>query len=385
MTSQHQPADGDQPDRRLTRGEVLSFPFLAVPGLAAGALSWRGQYEKALEVFPQAFAAMVPVAVDGMIVGCGVRWVSLVRAGKPAHGWRATTHLFVAITILLNGLAAHTPGSVPWHLAAPAAVSLLVELIGRDAARRHREEVGGDEDRISFRMWVTDPVGSARAWVGIARSRERAAFAERSRYAKRRATIDYLGHAVPGKEHAGARSLLVRHLEDGSLTDRALVDSIDAELDRIESTGSDRIEPDRVDRIVRAALRAAAVGRVDRPEPESTPIESAGVVDPIGLVDRPAEPSAAVGAGVNGSAPQSAGAQTLVVAAGANGHRRTTAKVPDPNQVSDALEVVKAAIAANELPQEPSAEAIRRHIRKAPKIAQAVRDHLRDGTTPETP
>ena len=371
--------------RRTPKGEAnprkagdprLAYAVLALPAIAGAVLSWKGLYDAAEDVFGRDLAVIFPLLVDTLIAGASLRWVASVRAGHPIGGWRSLTHAGVVATVGLNAYASPTLGDVPWHVAAPLVWSALVELVARDAAGRRQVEDGDNHETITLRLWLTAPIESFRAWIGLARAAERKAFAVRSVHTRRRAAVDYLRRHVSDRS---ARRLLVRHLEDGSLTPAALVDSIDAELDRIEAIGSDRIEGIDVDSIVRAALRSAAVGGSDRASGGSGAGSVASEVDQLAVVGSNGSSMQAIEAGANGHQPS----QPAVAAAAASQTQRSTVKLPDPAHIAEGYERAMAAIQTGELTRESSAEAIRKAIKKHPKVAAAVKDHLRNGTTPD--
>lgn len=374
--------------RRTPKGEAnpkkagdprWAYAVLALPAIAGAVLSWKGLYDAAAGVFGRDLAVIFPLLVDTLIAGASLRWVASVRAGHPIGGWRSLTHAGVVATVGLNAYASPTLNDVPWHVAAPLVWSALVELVARDAAGRRRVEEGDEQETITLRLWLTAPVESFRAWIGLARAAERKAFAVRSVHTRRRAAVDYLRRHVSDRS---ARRLLVRHLEDGSLTPIALVDSIDAELDRIGSnpTGSDRID---VDSIVRAALRSAAVGGSDSAPADRGADPVVAAVDQAQTLDPAAAPILAIGPAPARHHANSNGSNQAVAASSSNPTPRATAKVPDPQRVAEAYKLAREAQDTGELSAQPSGEEIRKVIRKAPDVCRAVRDHLKAGTTPD--
>lgn len=359
------PADQGKRRRRLS-GDVLAGLPLVVPMAAGAVLSFGGQYEAAKPWFqPTELGALVPVAIDGAILACGVQWIYAARKGRRADGWRSATHFFVGLTIWLNYLS--TPErpylplpegeyealSVGLHIGGAVVWAVLAELLARAMTRRHREEVG-EADRIPLALWVTEFRESWRTKVRMWRTRETNATTARVEADRCELALVRLGRALSDEAYAADLDMFRRRLAAGSIRPLDVLDAIESsrvELSRVdgrvESSESSRVDPDAlVDRCVELALASSRVeeqstgeaSRVELEESTRLAVESrpapSPVVESTGVeaVDRPASP------GVSG-----AGVARASLDAASGGVKPAVLKAAD---------AIKAAQAADQLPQE---------------------------------
>lgn len=336
------------------------------PQLIVNAAAVYGQIEWAMsEVAPDTWVLPGQLALGALIAGAAesiaitVGWYAhdayLAGATATAARLRRGSYLIAGIIGAVNYSHFAGPGLAPTPLAVVLAVfsimsPILWGLYSRRAKRIHLRAEGAADclgatfsaerfrafpiRTIGARRWsiehnVVDPI---EAWDGYNAGR--------------------IGRPARGRIEAAWRAL----------TATPNPSPIEGRSDRVDSieSGSGSIGSD-------PAASGPVVDRIESAPP----------------VDSPAPDLAAVGAGANGHRPQSAGAQTPVVAAGAHAPRQATAKLPKPEQVAEGYRRAQAAIKRGDLDPQPSNEATRKAINMAPKTATAVAGHLRDGTTPE--
>ena len=143
---------------------------LVLVGVVGAALSYDNLRREAANHMPEVAAWGMPLLVDTLILGCTMRYVSGIRQGRYVPGHRWTAHIGIGATIILNGLASNTPGGWPWHIAAPVAWAVVLELLAKDALGEYRAAHGRTTDRIPARLWFTDPLWCWRASVHMGRT-----------------------------------------------------------------------------------------------------------------------------------------------------------------------------------------------------------------------
>ena len=178
--------------------------LLAAVAVIGAALSYTSLQTAAAGVFHGSVLAYgFPLLVDALILGASLQYVAGVRAHTPGRtGWRATAHAAIAATLLLNTLAAIAPNgggpaAVPWHITAPAAWAVLVELYARTAAGQWRTDHAETRPGIPLRLWATAPLESTRTWLRQARLT--AAVTARYDVGRHAAALEALHLTLPGR------------------------------------------------------------------------------------------------------------------------------------------------------------------------------------------
>mgnify|MGYP000502941570 CR=1 FL=1 len=230
--------------------------------------------------------ATVPLLIDALIVVASLRYVVGVKEQRPVAGWRVAAHVAIAATVVMNALAAQHAADIPWHVVAPAVLSLVVELTARDILGQLREvRRGMDVDRIPLRLWLSAPAESARTSWRMARTGERSASSARTAADACAAARDALNRALPGTSNASVRRQITRRLWAGTIPPEDVFAACGW-------TGTDGtpLDPD-------AVLRAALKGIVGQP-PASTPTDAHRA---------PNEPQVAIEGAVERPSPRVAG------------------------------------------------------------------------------
>lgn len=194
-------------------------------------------------------AATVPLLLDALIVAASLRYVVGVKEQRPVAGWRVAAHSAIAATVAMNAATARTLADVPWHVVAPAVLSLVVELTARDILGQLREVRRVDADRIPLRLWLSAPAESVRTSWRMARTGERSAAAARASSDACAAARDALRHTLPGTRQARVRRQVTRRLWAGTV----LPEDVFAACGW-SSTGQRVTTPDP-ETVLRAALR----------------------------------------------------------------------------------------------------------------------------------
>ncbi|MBT0771360.1 DUF2637 domain-containing protein [Kineosporia sp. J2-2] len=169
VTGAAAPVDGAL--ARQAQRLALWARIVLVPVAVIGAvLSYRSLYKAALPTFGPQLAAGFPLLVDLLILGASLQYVAGAKVGRPMNGWRLTAHLGVAGTLVLNALAAHELGEVPWHVTAPAVWAVLVELTGKQVLGQWKAVHHGQRAAIAVSLWLSAPIESARTRLLMART-----------------------------------------------------------------------------------------------------------------------------------------------------------------------------------------------------------------------
>lgn len=273
-----QRVEAGKAERRVDWPEVLAGAPIVVPMAAGALLSWGGLYEAARPWFdPTWLAAVVPVAIDGAIFACAAQWVR--GAGRrPVHGWRSATHVFVALTVYLNALAApaHPDGKaalvVGLHVGGPIVWAGLAELLARQAARRHRDEDGTEAERIPLALWATAPLESFRTKRRMWRTSTTSAVVARREADVIELAVNRLTRLLVGDVYAADLKTLRRRLLAGSIRPLDVLDAIESSRvdGRVESTGTSRVAVDCEALVGRCVELALASSRVDSTVEESS-------------------------------------------------------------------------------------------------------------------
>lgn len=106
---------------------------------------------------------LVPVGLDGGLIGIIVLDIMLTWAGYPLWGLRATGRLFAAATIAANAIAGWPdPVGVFLRVFAPVLIVVITESV-RAMLLKRRSEAGGSEG-VPLARWLLDFRGTARLW-----------------------------------------------------------------------------------------------------------------------------------------------------------------------------------------------------------------------------
>ncbi|HTJ71441.1 MAG TPA: DUF2637 domain-containing protein [Actinospica sp.] len=213
-------------------------------------LSYASVRSVAIGIFGMAGGSAFPVLLDTGVYVASEYYLSSVRSNRPQHGFRALAHALVAVTVALNVSAATDYRAAMFHAVPPLVFAALVEL-------RARQELGdvraaqGRPDRIPFRLWIVNPIESAK--LSLWAARQGSLSTVRTARERQLTALRALAIAVPDtKGDKGraklARGLVARQLRAGSLDPRALV----------EATGLDQITPTPgAESVLRVALISA--------------------------------------------------------------------------------------------------------------------------------
>jgi len=283
-----------KPQRPLRFARTLAgFGLLGVATLGA-VNSWASMYESALAHLGgvhlpvvrgvSVAAATVPLLLDMLIVVASLRYVVGVKEQRPVAGWRVAAHAAIAGTMIMNALSAHRPSDIPWHVIAPAVLSLVVELTARDILGQLREVRRVDADRIPLRLWLSAPAESVRTSWRMARTGERSAQAARLASDGCAAACDALRMTLPGPAHWTTRRRITRRLWAGTI-DPVDVFAACGWTTPPAEPGLAQVSPD-------AVLRAA-LGRLTGPAQEVTgsPVGPAQELAQPVEVSQPNEPA----------------------------------------------------------------------------------------------
>jgi hypothetical protein len=317
-----------------------------------------------------------------------------------------TAHAGVAGTVALNALAAPTVAEIPWHVTAPIVWSVLVELTARTVLGEWRAQHKPTLDRVPARLWVTAPVESARVWLRLARRVEGDQAAARLEVGAYAAAVEALRASIPGRQGRAARRILRRQLRAGTLAPSAV----------LASCGW--LAPTSGPRAPQAVLRAALGAALGQDEAGLVTVEVVAVraldapatVQETGAAEAVPEPAPAL----EPAAPASGGARAVlepvapekpvgiptakaalslpairsrpepvrvpVAAARQDRSARVVAAVDSPGagrSLDDLRDELTEAIRTRALDGDPSAEAIRRHLRIGAARARRLRAELR--------
>lgn len=349
---------------------------LAVGAVAGLALSYSNVVDVVTPIVgDETLARVFPLTWDVILAGAALAYLATAFMGKPRQMWRVISQCGAVGTLLVNGTAAHDWPSLVVHLSGPAAWAALVEA----AASQLRG--GGDNapalgESIPLRLWVTAPVESARTWLRIARRVSGEQAAARLDVGVHQAAVEALRLTLPGRANKPTRRILERQLRAGTLAPQAVLAAcgwlgepkgadpgqrvlraaLGAALGQAPGDGPDDDEDQGDDDGRHAGAESVRVELV-AVEPARTPQAAPAPVRP---------PAAAAAAGRQHRAPVALEAVAVNDQAADDGERTPEALRP----------LVEAAIRDKVLDPQPSAEAIRRHLRCAPKTARALRDEF---------
>jgi len=255
---------------------VMSFTSVATwAGQAWPSESWMGYG--------------VPVLTDALILVASLKVLIAVRAGLASAGWRFTAHLMIVGTVVINAQAATAPRFALVHVLAPVVWSIVVELTVRDAiGERHAAETG-PSGRIPARLWLTEPIASARVAWHMARRGVRVVEDARLAVAQVRAARAALRIA----ERSGrVRRAVLAQVRAGSLAPGEVL---------APALGSGRTISPVMRVMLEAVLRGPAVpgsapvveaapaAMAPAPVVPALPVEAAPASRPLAAVDTPAE------------------------------------------------------------------------------------------------
>ena len=217
-------------------------------------LSYASVRTVAIGIFGSVGGSAFPVLLDTGVYVASEYYLASVRSNRPQHGFRALAHALVAVTVALNVSAATDYRAAMFHAVPPLVFAALVEL-------RARKELGdvraveGRADRIPVRLWLVNPIESAK--LSLWTARQGSYGVQRAARERQLIGLRALEIAVPNRKGDGgraavARSLVARQLRAGTLDPRALV----------EATGLDQLTPTPgAEAVLRVALIAALGAR----------------------------------------------------------------------------------------------------------------------------
>lgn len=276
-----QPRAGEkagEPGRGYKRAALAVLPIPAVGGFL---LSWAGMYDAAHDYFPSRWAASIlPAMVDLTILVASLFWVAGMRRGRQDIGWRLLAHAGVAASVYLNGRSGFEEAThggwkaVPWHVVAPLIWSAFVELLAKDQAGLHEQDLaqaGQTVTRLTLRLWLVRPRQSFRTWLRMQQTGERDADAARVQADRCRTAVLALREKLP--HHRRHRRLIRGRLASGALPPGHV-------LDAVGWTGDGTADPVRSgDSAAAAAVVRAAFRSVLEPSAASSPSGTGGRVD----------------------------------------------------------------------------------------------------------
>jgi len=248
-------------DARLRRGSVISLSLVAIGGAV---LSYASLYRAAVPTFGPYLATGFPFLTDALILGATLRFIVGSRNGTSTrHGWRLVAHSAVIGTVTLNAFASPSLADIPWHIAAPLAWSVLVELSGREMVGEYRRTSVTHSDRIPVRLWIAAPFESVRTALLMARLAEKSAVAARVSVGVHDATRQALRMTVADRR---SRAVVRRQIRAGIVHPSTVVNAI----------GWDREESVSARDVLRSVLTNAMCDPAlySRPDTEIKAIES---------------------------------------------------------------------------------------------------------------
>jgi Protein of unknown function (DUF2637) len=260
--------------RRLTWKDV-AFAAVTVVALLGAVFSYSGQFSRAEPIFGRPIAYAFPVMVDGLIAACAAYYIGTVAKGRPQLGYRWVAHAGIAATIVLNALAARSPAEVPWHVVAPAIWGVLIELRAREVLGDYRAEHGSPTDRLPWRLWVAEPVASARVAVWMARTGTRShveARAQRGEYLAAKSALQLNAK----RRRRRLRRLALALVRSGTLDPAVLVQATG--LDGTLEPGSEAIAKRARQVVLAAALQRRSEAGQDRARGGPALVSGAGLV-----------------------------------------------------------------------------------------------------------
>lgn len=199
-------------------------------------------------------AASASLLLDALIVVASIKYVIGVKEKRKVAGWRTIAHAAIAATVLMNAGAATRLADIPWHMIAPAVLSIVVELVARDILGELREIRIRQTDRIPLRLWLTAPGESVRTSWRMARTGQRCTDAARVESDRCAAAGDALKRVYPGREHRRMRRKVMRRLWAGTVAPWVIFEAIGWTVEGIVTP-----PPDPQD-VLRVALRGVLPG-----------------------------------------------------------------------------------------------------------------------------
>jgi hypothetical protein len=186
-----------------------------VAGIGA-VLSFESLREGATPIFGP-LAVGYPLLGDSLILGSTLAYLAGAVAGRGLPGWRWTAHAGVAVTLLLNALAATDLATVPWHITPALVWSILVEMTARQVTIRWKTTPATVPESIPTRLWISSPLQTTQIWLQMARTGERNYQQASARRVRQKATIQIMKAAMPRRSQRRARRLLQAHVRAGTL------------------------------------------------------------------------------------------------------------------------------------------------------------------------
>jgi hypothetical protein len=213
-------------DLPAVQSRRLSFwaRTVLIPVAVIGAvLSFDSLYAAATPTFGRYLGAGFPLLVDLLILGSSLQYVAGAKVGRPMAGWRLTAHAGVGATLILNALAAQHLGEVPWHVTAPAVWAVLVELTAKQVLGEWKATHATPTDEISFTLWMSTPMESARTRLLMLRTGLTDAHEARAAVGIHAAAREALRLALPSWRGRSVRKIINRQLRAGSLPPAAIL------------------------------------------------------------------------------------------------------------------------------------------------------------------
>lgn len=187
---------------------------------------------------PGLLADTFPLLADGIVAGATFRYVCLLRRGRYVRGWRLLAHGGITATVYLNAAVATSLGQVPWHVVAPAAFSVLIELWAKEAIGDFQELTGTLREPVPLWMWITDVRLARRAQLQMIRTGRTSLADALAEVHRIDVALQVLHLALPGddKQERRTRRRLARWIRRGVLPTANVLDVAglnDPELDLV--------------------------------------------------------------------------------------------------------------------------------------------------------
>lgn len=198
---------------------IADLSLLAVA--ADGALvSYVTLREAALKAgITEPYASVFPLMVDFLAFGATLKYVVLVHQGRFMPLYRWTAHGAVGLSVVYNALAGGRSGAI-WHVAAPIALNILIELKAREALRQYDAD-HGQRENIPGTLMFRHPIIAFRLRVHMALHRVNRYRDGLVALGLNEAAVTSLRLTMPGARptsHRSARKRLVWFVRLGVLT-----------------------------------------------------------------------------------------------------------------------------------------------------------------------
>lgn len=377
---------------------------LAVGAVAGLALSFGNVVEVVRPIVGNDLAPVFPLVWDVVLAGAALAYLATAYGGRPRVMWRVISLSGAVGTVVVNATAAHDTASLVIHVSGPAAWAVLVEAgaaqLRADYRTKNQDVLG---QAIPVRLWIWSPRESARTWLRMARRLDGEQKSARLEAGVHAAAVEALRLAVPGRAGRRARRIIVRQLRAGSLSPEAVLRSV-GWLDPGQDTGPGQQvlraalagalghDQDTGEMEARAAGAKALPGETDQQHVHATTPGPSSPAVPVQVQVVPgcSQPGTgglpAAGTASTGPPPVPQPVPQPPVAAAARRPVRVSEPVrgtgpvggtaPGGRSVEVLLPQVRDAIHCGVLGAAPSAEAIRRYLRCAPKTARTLRDEF---------